>query len=577
MITASFANAANRTALIFGNSRYEIAPLKNPVNDATDMAAALRASGFSVTIKLDATLREMEDAIYDFGKKLRRGGVGLFYFAGHGVRVKGSNYLIPIGARIESEGDVKYSSVDAGLILAKMEDAQNELNIVILDACRNNPFARSFRSAQNGLARMDAPTGSLIAYATAPGQMAADGEGRNGVYTKYLLRYIKEPGHTIEQVFKSVRIAVLKETGRKQTPWESSSLTGNFYFNTLKTQKPSAQVPQTKPTSKQASIQPPVNPIAKEKVRPSDYTQISYDKKYRELRMGTGGVTGVYYPTGGAIGRLVNKGIRKHNLYFGVHSTGGSVYNLNAIAHGYLDMGMAQSDWHYHAYHGTSKFSNKGPNKDLRSVFSVHPEPFTVVARADSGIRHLRDLKGKRVNIGNPGSGQRGTMEVVMRAMGWNKNSFRLASELRYSEQARALCDNKVDAIVYTVGHPSGSIKDVTTKCSTVIVPVTGYEIDRLVRENPYYRKAIIPGNMYRGNYNDVQTFGVGATVVTSARVPEDQVYIMAKSVFENFDQFKRLHPAFMNLKRKEMVKDSLTAPLHSGAARYYKETGLLY
>ncbi|MEJ2136951.1 MAG: TAXI family TRAP transporter solute-binding subunit [Desulfofustis sp.] len=294
------------------------------------------------------------------------------------------------------------------------------------------------------------------------------------------------------------------------------------------------------------------------------------------VTIGTGGVTGVYYPTGGAIARLVNKGKKEHGIRASVESTGGSVYNLNALASGELEMGVAQSDWQYHAWNGTSKFKEKGPNKDLRAVFSVHPEPFTVVARADSGIKNFQDLKGKRVNIGNPGSGQRGTMEVVMEKMGWTKDDFKLASELKSAEQSKALCDNKIDAIVFTVGHPSGSIKEATTSCDSVLVNVEGPEIDALVEENDYYRTATIPAGMYRGNDTDTKTFGVGATFVSSAKVPEDVIYVVVKSVFENFDDFKKLHPAFAVLKKEEMVKDGLSAPLHDGAAKYYKEVGLI-
>ena len=293
------------------------------------------------------------------------------------------------------------------------------------------------------------------------------------------------------------------------------------------------------------------------------------------ITIGTGGVTGVYYPTGGAICRLVNKGRKDHGVRCSVESTGGSVYNLNTIRAGELDMGVAQSDWQYHAYNGTSKFKDQGANKDLRAVFSVHPEPFTVVARADSGIKTFTDLKGKRVNIGNPGSGQRGTMEVLMDALGWKKSDFSLASELKAAEQSKALCDNKIDAMVYTVGHPSGSIKEATTSCETIIVPVTGAAVDKLVAENDYYRTATIPGGMYRGNANDVQTFGVGATFVSSTNVPEGTVYVVVKSVFENFDSFRKLHPAFAHLKKEQMVKDGLSAPLHDGAMKYYKEAGL--
>jgi TRAP transporter TAXI family solute receptor len=294
------------------------------------------------------------------------------------------------------------------------------------------------------------------------------------------------------------------------------------------------------------------------------------------VTIGTGGVTGVYYPTGGAICRLVNKTRKEHGIRCSVESTGGSVYNLNMIAAGELDMGVAQSDWQYHAYNGTSKFKDKGPNKDLRAVFSVHPEPFTVVARADSGIKDFKELKGKRVNIGNPGSGQRGTMEVVMGAVGWTKDDFKLASELKSAEQSKALCDNKIDAMVFTVGHPSGSIKEASTSCDSVLVNVTGPEIDKLVADNAYYRMATIPGGMYRGTDSDTNTFGVGATFVTSSKVSEDVIYNVVKAVFENFDQFKKLHPSFSVLKKEEMIKDGLSAPLHKGAVKYYKEAGLM-
>ncbi|MGC9419104.1 MAG: TAXI family TRAP transporter solute-binding subunit [Rhodovulum sp.] len=292
------------------------------------------------------------------------------------------------------------------------------------------------------------------------------------------------------------------------------------------------------------------------------------------ITIGTGGVTGVYYPTGGAICRLVNKGRKEHGIRCSVESTGGSVYNLNTIRAGELEFGVAQSDWQYHAYNGTSRFEEAGPFENLRAVFSVHPEPFTVVARADSGIANFEDLKGKRVNIGNPGSGQRGTMEVVMEAMGWTMDDFELATELKAAEQSAALCDNQIDAMVYTVGHPSGSIQEATTACDSVLVNVTGDAIETLIEERPYYRHATIPGGMYRGTDEDVTTFGVGATFVTSADVSEEAVYQVVKAVFENFDDFKGLHPAFANLKAEEMIKDGLSAPLHEGAARYYREKG---
>jgi len=294
------------------------------------------------------------------------------------------------------------------------------------------------------------------------------------------------------------------------------------------------------------------------------------------VTIGTGGVTGVYYPTGGAICRLVNKGTDQHGIRCSVESTGGSIYNLNAIRAGELDMGIAQSDWQYHAYHGTSKFAEAGPNTELRAVFSVHPEPFTVVARADAGIKAFADLKGKRVNVGNPGSGQRATLEVVMTAMGWSMDDFALVSELKAAEQSSALCDNKVDVIIYAVGHPNGSIKEATTTCDAVLVPVTGQAIDKLIKDNSFYRTAVIPGGMYRGNDQDVATFGVGATVVSSERVPADIIYQVVRAVFENLEDFKRLHPAFTNLQPAQMAHDGLSAPLHDGAKRYFREAGLL-
>jgi TRAP transporter TAXI family solute receptor len=292
------------------------------------------------------------------------------------------------------------------------------------------------------------------------------------------------------------------------------------------------------------------------------------------VTIGTGGVTGVYYPTGGALCRLVNKGRKEHGVRCSVESTGGSVYNINTIREGELEFGVAQSDWQYHAYNGTSKFADAGAFEGLRAVFSVHPEPFTVVARADAGIKTFDDLKGKRVNIGNPGSGQRGTMEVLMEAMGWTTGDFALATELKASEQSAALCDNQIDAMVYTVGHPSGSIQEATTACDSVLVEVSGAAVDQLVADNSFYRTATIPGGMYRGNDMDTMTFGVGATFVTSADVSEEAVYAVVKSVFENFDDFKGLHPAFANLKPEEMIKDGLSAPLHDGAAKYYREKG---
>lgn len=294
------------------------------------------------------------------------------------------------------------------------------------------------------------------------------------------------------------------------------------------------------------------------------------------LTIGTGGATGVYFPAGGAICRLMNKARKQHHIRCTVESTGGSIYNLNALRGGDLEMGVAQSDWQYHAYKGTAKFKKAGAFTKLRSVFSLHPEPFTVVARADSGVTKFEDLKGKRVNIGNPGSGQRATMDVLMKAYGWTGKTFAFASELKAAEQTTALCDNKVDAIVMAVGHPSGAIVEATSTCKTVLVSVEGPVVEKLIKENSYYGPATIPGGMYTGNPQDTKTFGVAATMVTTADVSDTMVYELVKAVFTHFNAFKKQHPAFGVLTKEAMVQNNNSAPLHPGAVKYYKEAGLL-
>jgi len=293
------------------------------------------------------------------------------------------------------------------------------------------------------------------------------------------------------------------------------------------------------------------------------------------ISIGTGGVTGVYYPTGGAICRLVNRDRKEHGIRCAVESTGGSVYNINTIKAGELEFGVAQSDWQYHAYNGTSRFEDN-PFPEIRAMFSVHPEPFSLIVRADSGITSFEELAGKRVNVGNPGSGQRATMEVVMDAFGMDMDSFALATEYKGSEMAKQICDDNIDAMIYTIGHPAAAIKEATTTCDVKLISVVGDPIDMLVNDNPYYRTATIPGGMYAGTDEDVTTFGVGATFVTSANVPEETAYIVAKAVLSNLDDFRGLHPAFANLDAAQMISDGLSAPLHPGAVRAYKELGLM-
>ncbi len=295
-----------------------------------------------------------------------------------------------------------------------------------------------------------------------------------------------------------------------------------------------------------------------------------------EVTIGTGSRAGVYFYVGRGICRLLNAGATTHGISCKALPTAGSIANLRDLRAGKLQLGVVQSDWQYHATNGTSRFAAAGPDTDLRALFSVHGEPFTVVARKDAGIETFDDLKGKRVNIGNPGSGQRATMEVVMAAKGWDKRVFTLANELPASQQSLALCHDRVQAMVYTVGHPNDSVEQAERLCQAKIVEVRGTEIDNLVAAHPYYAYTDIPGGIYAGNPDPVTTFGVKATVVTAAGIDDDTIYTIVKTVFENLETFKKVHPAFGHLDRSKMVSDGLSAPFHDGAKRYYEEKGLL-
>ncbi len=299
------------------------------------------------------------------------------------------------------------------------------------------------------------------------------------------------------------------------------------------------------------------------------------------ISIGTGGPTGVYFVVGQSVCRLVHKEAaegrkkgRKHGIRCAAPSTAGSTYNIGNIKAGELDFGVAQSDWQFHAYNGSSKFKDKAFKK-LRAVFSVHPEPYHIIVGKNSGIKAWGDLTGKRFNIGNRGSGQRGTTEVLMAAYGTKKSDFKIATELTSTEQSKALCDGKIDAYGYTVGVPNAGVAVATDGCGAKIINLaTGIE-KALVDSNPYYAFATIPKGTYKTTDSDVTTFGVMATFVTSADVPEDIVYEVTRAVFENLDDFRKLHPAFKNLDPKQMVTNALSAPLHPGALKYYKEKGL--
>ncbi len=294
------------------------------------------------------------------------------------------------------------------------------------------------------------------------------------------------------------------------------------------------------------------------------------------VTIGTAGVTGVYYPAGGAICRLVNRGRKEHGVRCSVESTGGSISNLEAIHKKELELGIVQSDLLYHAYNGTELFTDVGADKNVRALFSLHAEPFTVVARKDAGIKSFDDLKGKRVYMGAPGSGMRATMEDLMERKGWNDKAFAKIVDLKSADQAQALCGGKIDAMIYAGGHPNGTIQQITSMCPTRIIDVTGPEIDKLIDEHPFYSYATIPGGMYVGNSQDAHTFGVKALLVTSAELDEEIVYLIVKAVFDNLENFKTLHPVFATLDAKRMVRDADMAPMHPGALKYFKEKGLL-
>ena len=295
------------------------------------------------------------------------------------------------------------------------------------------------------------------------------------------------------------------------------------------------------------------------------------------VTIGTGGVTGVYYPTGGAISRMINKKSAQYKIKATVESTAGSVYNINAVLGGDLEFGVAQSDRQYQAYHGIAEWAKSGPQKNLRAVFSIHPEAITLIAASPSGIKSVSDLQGKRVNIGNPGSGQLQNSKDVLAAFNLGLDMFN-AEQVKAVEAPGLLQDEKIDAFFYTVGHPNGNIKEATSgRIKVKIIPIQGKGVDELLRRTPFYAKATIPSRFYPNAENraDVESIGVKATFVCAKALDEKIVYAVTREVFENLAEFKKLHPAYAVLTKENMLQ-GLSAPIHRGALRYYRETGLI-
>ena len=300
------------------------------------------------------------------------------------------------------------------------------------------------------------------------------------------------------------------------------------------------------------------------------------------IKIGTGGVTGVYFPTGQNIAKFVNKvgeytdaNGKTQEISAAAEATGGSVFNVNAVMSGDMDFGVVQSDRQYQAIKGLAEWEGK-PQEDLRACFSIHPEAITLLASVDSGIEKFEDMKGKMVNIGNPGSGQRQNSIDALEANGMNWETDIQAEQVKAAEAPGLLQDGRIDAFFYTVGHPSGAFKEATAG-ATAVRFVAIPNVDKLLAKYPYYAATVVPVQYYEKAKNDadVPTFGVKATFVTSAKVPEEVVYCLVKAVFDNFDEFKTLHPAYALLTKESML-EGLSAPLHPGAEKYFKEVGLI-
>jgi TRAP transporter TAXI family solute receptor len=298
--------------------------------------------------------------------------------------------------------------------------------------------------------------------------------------------------------------------------------------------------------------------------------------KRPDVVIGTASPADIDYPLGGSICRLFNLNTPRPGLRCAEEPSAGSVANIESLHSGRIDIGIVPSDVLVDAVAGQGPFAGRGPATELRVLFAAHADVFTLVAHQGSGIRTVANLRGKRIGIGSPGSRQRANMERVMAALGLTPNDFADVRELSPAEQNRAFCANELDAIVYSVGHPNGLIRDATLTCHGMLVAVGGPGIDRMLSEYPEYERATIPGGTYPSNRADVHTFGVRAVVVTTTRMPDNVAYEITRAVFDNFDDFRRLHPAFEALSIAEMVRTTGAAPVHAGAARYYREHGWL-
>jgi len=568
-------------ALLIGNKDYkqtfEVPYAHNDVDAMAEfLVKRLCYRKGNIKVLKSATFNEMRYWLGDrdrpqgqLWKRARKNRSNVFvYYSGHGVPDPNTRkaYLLPVDTHPDNASyGYALSRLNENLKALKRHIGPRRTVTLVLDSCFSGRSAGGALQSHSGAIRPELPDDTDIIRFTASGagQLAFwNAERKLGLFTSVFLDGVSGEADKVEKGNRDGTITGVELTAyiAEEVAYRARSLLGNEQTPT---------VPDGARLAWKIALPTAGNLLGGPKFIPKGIPEVIPSV----VSVGTGGVTGVYYPAGGAICRLVNKMRKETGIRCAAESTGGSIYNINTIRAGELQFGIAQSDWHYHAYRGTSKFADKGRFAKLRSVFSVHPEPVTIFARDDSGVKNIADLKGKRLNIGPRGSGTRGTWRVLEWVHGWRRSDLKLATSMRPVEAITAACADRIDAFFWLVGHPSGLTQDALAKCGLHLVNAAGPAIDRLVADNSFYRKAVIPAGMYN-NSEDIHTFGVGATFVTSADIPDDVVYTVVRAVFENFDQFRKLHPAFAHLKPEEMIRDSLTAPLHPGAVRYYREKG---